>query len=221
MRAQVTILAAFATMALNAGCHQKPQEIVSGARNQPLTGLDPKQDAMLPTRVTELLQESGHWRPEFQSVTFDDKRGQWQFPFGYNRPDSGIAACIADEAAEQIDILLFPPQWTSYERSESSETVRWTGAIHSAQESLSPGTRLHENSTIYYSVDAEFLKYFGTNDIPTLINAFQESELSTPPLSTPSVNRSGEFWRFQPRYDLIDNRHLPPIDLQEFPSATH
>jgi predicted small lipoprotein YifL len=135
MRALFRLLAALVTVALVAGCNQKPQEIAPAAKNGSHPRLDPKQEAML-SKVKELLQESGHWRPEYplESVTFDEKRGQWQFLFGDNRPDSGIAAYISDETAERIDILLFPPLWTKYERKKSSnQAVQRTGASRSTQ----------------------------------------------------------------------------------------
>ena len=71
-------------------------------------------------RVVQLLRESGYWRGyPLQSVKRDMKRQQWEFLFSDGRTDSGYAAFITDENSERIDILLFPPMWTKYERKKS------------------------------------------------------------------------------------------------------
>ncbi len=82
--------------------------------------LTPKQEAML-KRVTELLKESGHWYPDYplESVKFDKKRGQWMFLFSGSYVDAGVAGFITDENSDRIDILLFPPMWTKYERKQT------------------------------------------------------------------------------------------------------
>jgi hypothetical protein len=40
--------------------------------------------------------------------------------FSDNRPDAGYAVFIENENATRIDILLFPPMWTKYERKNTS-----------------------------------------------------------------------------------------------------
>ena len=125
-------LAALTALTLTSvGCRREPHREDSASTTQPSTNLTARQQAML-KRVTQLLHESGHWddRYPLHSIAFDEARRQWMFLFSDLKPDSGLAAFISDENAEQIDILLFPPMWTRYERkTPSNQMISRIGAI--------------------------------------------------------------------------------------------
>jgi len=79
------------------------------------------QQELILGRAVELMKESGHWQGyPMKSLGFDKKRNQWKLEFSSGKPDGGYHVFIADEKAERIDILLFPPMWTEYERKKSS-----------------------------------------------------------------------------------------------------
>ncbi len=92
--------------------------------------LPEKQQELVLDRIVELVRESGHWQDyPLQSLGFDKDRQQWKAEFGDGRPDAGYHVFIADEKSEQIDILLFPPTWTKYERKKPSNKAIKTDSI--------------------------------------------------------------------------------------------
>jgi len=83
--------------------------------------LPEKQQELILTRAVELMKESGKWQGyPLKSMGFDNERKQWKLEFSSDKPDGGYHIFIADEKADRIDILLFPPMWTEYERKKSS-----------------------------------------------------------------------------------------------------
>ncbi len=92
--------------------------------------LPEKQQELMLNRVVELMRESNHWQGyPLESIGFDEARKQWEFIFSDNRPDAGYAVFIEDENATRIEILLFPPVWTQYERQGPSNKTSG-GDIH-------------------------------------------------------------------------------------------
>ena len=76
-----------------------------------------------------------------------------------------------------------------------------------------PQVRYYVNANTYYTFDEEYLKYFGSNDIPAILKALQEDE-AFPPVPVASSSQSESFFQLAPRYDLIDTRWQPPINLK-------
>jgi len=93
------------------------EDVRSSARKalEELRGIEARK--LMLDQVVGLLRESGYWRDyPLRSVKYDAERRQWAFLFSDGRSDAGYAAYIADGTSERIDILLFPPMWTKYER---------------------------------------------------------------------------------------------------------
>lgn len=110
------------TAAVLTGCGTQPQSgsrVQSTERQAP--ALPEKQQELIVRRAVALMRESGHWQGyPLTSLGFDERRKQWKLQFSNGKPDGGYHVFIADEKSERIDILLFPPMWTKYERQRSS-----------------------------------------------------------------------------------------------------
>ncbi len=102
--------------------------------------LPERQQELILARGVELMRESGHWQGyPLTSLGFDKERKQWKLMFSDNRPDAGYAVFIENENATQIDILLFPPMWTKYERTNTSN--RTSGGMRQAADGLTKPSR--------------------------------------------------------------------------------
>ena len=83
--------------------------------------LPEKQQELILNRAIELMNESGKWQGyPLQSIEYDEERKQWRLAFSSGQPDAGYHVFISDAKAERIDVLLFPPMWTEYERKKTS-----------------------------------------------------------------------------------------------------
>lgn len=113
------------------GCAQRPPISVTkqGVTRETPT-LPERQQELILARAVELMQESGHWQGyPLESLGFDKERRQWRLLFSDSKPDSGYAVFIESENATGIDILLFPPMWTKYERQNASNKAA-QGSAH-------------------------------------------------------------------------------------------
>jgi len=112
----------FAGCGRNASSPSSPQVANSAIPEEwKAPALPEKQQEQILGRAVELMKEAGHWQGyPLESIEFDEKRQQWRLEFSNGKPDEGYHVFIADEKADRIDILLFSPMWTEYERKETS-----------------------------------------------------------------------------------------------------
>ena len=69
------------------------------------------------------------------------------------------------------------------------------------------------SSTTYYVYDEDFVRYFGSNGIAVVEAAFREFERQEPAVLVQSAPAATASWT--PRYDLIDTRPQPQIQINE------
>ena len=105
------LILSLAAAVILAGCGRNAQTVSTPQPEKwKAPALPEKQQELILDRAVELMKESGKWQGyPLESIGFDEKRKQWKLAFSSGKPDGGYNVFIADENAERIDILLFPP----------------------------------------------------------------------------------------------------------------